>query len=103
MIIISLSEHQLAYSVSRTGGLLLIVDNEPFYQNSRNSNGTSIHWRCSKYDTYGCKARVNTKEVNGFRKVTVAPIDHTHTQKIISTKLSKKKRMEAKLAKEEKG
>jgi FLYWCH zinc finger domain len=56
-----------------------LVGDESYYQNSR--NGTSTHWRCSKYSTYGCKARVITKEVDGVRKLEMAPQEHTHVDK----------------------
>jgi len=88
----------LTYSLNRTGGLMLVYDDETYHLNSTKSGAET--WRCSKYKMYGCRARVCIKLVKGCKQVQVAEIPHTHVDK---RKTYKPKEKPIKLEKQDDG
>jgi hypothetical protein len=68
------------FGVSKRGKRTLIYNNFEFWHHKDNSRGDSL-WRCSKFETFKCKARVRT---NGNSVKSNPTPEHTHMGNVSS-------------------
>src|SRR5271170_4920384 len=73
---------ELEYGVSKRGSRTLIYRNFEYWQHKIYSSG-KVLWKCSKYQTFKCRALLNT---NGEAVVGNAEPEHTHSGNVATSR-----------------
>uniref|UniRef100_A0A4Y0APV2 BTB domain-containing protein n=1 Tax=Anopheles funestus TaxID=62324 RepID=A0A4Y0APV2_ANOFN len=89
---ISLSNIQRAcFEFTTRGTQCLVYDGFLYSKNKTFENGTRVNWKCRFYHRLHCKARAQTRLIDGIEYVKVFKNEHSHPQEAKSMRRRKRK------------
>lgn len=79
------------FEFTTRGTQCLVYDGYLYSKNKTFENGTRVNWKCRFYHRLHCKARAQTRLIDGVEYVKVFKNEHTHPQEAKSVRRRKRK------------
>ncbi|XP_035900377.1 modifier of mdg4-like isoform X12 [Anopheles stephensi] len=90
---VSVQQQRACFEFTTRGTQCLVYDGYLYSKNKTFENGTRVNWKCRFYHRLHCKARAQTRLIDGIEYVKVFRNEHTHPQETKTVRRRSKRKM----------